>query len=109
MGCIGRVASGVVVGCVLVLGGAGAGFGQIVINEVMYDPSVSGDVNAEWFELYNSGTDRVDVHGWKIKDDTSTSETHHDQHHRGGAVDRVEGVPRSRPQLGQVAERRRDR
>ena len=73
---IGRVASGVVVGCVLVLGGTGVGFGQILINEVMYDPSVSGDVNAEWFELYNSGTDRVDVHGWKIKDDTSTSETH---------------------------------
>ena len=39
MSCIGRVASSVVVGCVLVLGGTGVGFGQIVINEIMYDPN----------------------------------------------------------------------
>ncbi len=76
MGWTGRVASRVGVGCVLVLGGTGVGFGQILINEIMYDPSVSGDVNAEWFELNNSGTDRVDIHGWKIKDDRTTEETH---------------------------------
>ena len=40
MSCIGRVASGVVVGCVLVFGGAGVGFGQVVINvRLMYEPN----------------------------------------------------------------------
>jgi len=71
-----RTALHVLVACVLAFGGAGAGFGQIVINEVMYDPSISGDVNGEWFELYNAGATAVDINGWIIKDDTSTSETH---------------------------------
>ena len=56
--------------------GSGPVLGQIVINEVMYDPSVSGDVNGEWFELYNAGTTTVDINGWIIKDDTSATEKH---------------------------------
>ena len=57
-------------------GGAGPALGQIVINEVMYDPSVSGDVNGEWFELYNAGSTAVDINGWIVKDDRTASETH---------------------------------
>ncbi len=78
MGWTGRLASCVRVGCVLLLGASRVGFaqGEVLINEVMYDPSVSGDVNAEWFELYNSGADPVDIHGWKFKDDQTTNETH---------------------------------
>ncbi|MCY3932865.1 MAG: lamin tail domain-containing protein [Acidobacteria bacterium] len=66
----------VAVGCMLALGATSAGFGQIVINEIMYDPSVSGDVNAEWFELYNAGSADVDINGWIIKDDQTTNERH---------------------------------
>ena len=74
MSCIGRVASGVVVGCVLVFGGAGVGFGQIVITEMMPNPAAVSDARGEWFELYNAGTDDVDIKGWKIRDVSSSSE-----------------------------------
>ena len=53
-----------------------AGFGQIVITEVMQNPSAVSDSNGEWFELHNAGGTGVDINGWKIKDDSSTSETH---------------------------------
>ena len=61
---------------VCAMGGATGGFGQILINEIMYDPSVSGDVNGEWFELYNAGSAAVDINGWVIKDDLSSNEKH---------------------------------
>jgi hypothetical protein len=38
---------------------------QIVINEVMYDLEGS-DAGREWIEVENSGTDSVDVSGWKF-------------------------------------------
>ena len=65
----------VVAACVVVFG-AGPVLGQIVINEIMYDPSVSGDVNGEWFELHNAGSNAVDINGWIVKDDTSATEKH---------------------------------
>ena len=74
MGCIGRVASGVVVGCVLVFGGAGVGFGQIVITEFIPNP-IGTDSQREWFEIYNAGADPVDLLGWTIKDDGTNSHT----------------------------------
>ncbi len=71
---IGRVASRVVVGCVLVFGGAGVGFGQIVITEFIPNP-VGTDSQREWFEIYNAGDDPVDLLNWTIKDDGVNSHT----------------------------------
>ncbi len=81
MSCIGRVASGVVVGCVLVFGGAAGGFGQveegdIVITEIMYNPDQVSDARGEWFEIYNTTDNDVDINGWSIEEaDGSPSRT----------------------------------
>jgi len=45
---------------------------QIVINEIMYRPTVSTN---EWFELYNLTSDSIDLKNWKWKDATSTLRT----------------------------------
>src|SRR5262249_27667131 len=37
----------------------------IVINEIMYAP-ISGDNDDQYVELYNRGTNRVDLSGWKF-------------------------------------------
>ena len=42
---------------------------DIVINEVMKDPFVLTDANGEWFEVYNDGSNPVDMNGWTIRDD----------------------------------------
>jgi len=60
---------------VLLFGGAGAGYGQIVINEIMQNPSAVADNQGEWFELYNAGSQTVDLNGWTIKDDGSNTFT----------------------------------
>lgn len=39
---------------------------QLVITEIMADPSKVFDAVGEWFELYNPGDQAVDVGGWKI-------------------------------------------
>lgn len=63
--------------CVVALfAGAKAGFGQIVITEIMQNPAAVTDANGEWFELHNAGNTGVDINGWKIKDDATASETH---------------------------------
>ena len=41
---------------------------DIVINEVMFDP-ISGNAEDEYIELYNRGTNAVDVSGWQLKSD----------------------------------------
>ena len=71
-----RAVSRLAVGCVLVVGGTTVGFGQVVISELMPNPTVVTDANGEWFELYNAGTDDVVIHGWKIKDDATASQMH---------------------------------
>lgn len=40
--------------------------GQIVINEVMADPSAVADADGEWFEVTNRGTSAVNIQGWTI-------------------------------------------
>ena len=42
---------------------------NIVINEIMQNPSAVVDDVGEWFELYNNDTETVDINGWIIKDD----------------------------------------
>jgi len=41
---------------------------DIVINEVMQNPYVLSDTDGEWFEVYNAGTNDVDMNGWYIMD-----------------------------------------
>ena len=43
---------------------------DIVINELMYAP-LSGDSNDEYVELYNRGTNTVDLAGWRLEDAVS--------------------------------------
>ena len=45
---------------------------QVVINEIMYYPTVSTN---EWFELYNITSDSINLKNWKWKDATSTLRT----------------------------------
>ncbi|MFC1996176.1 ExeM/NucH family extracellular endonuclease [Chloroflexota bacterium] len=43
--------------------------GDIVINEIMQNPSVVLDSAGEWFELYNPTGSDIDIDGWTIRDD----------------------------------------
>lgn len=49
--------------------------GQIVINEVMADPSAVADVDGEWFEVTNRGTAAVDIQGWTIASNNDANHT----------------------------------
>ncbi len=46
---------------------------ELVINEIMQNPSAVGDSAGEWFEVYNPSGAAVDVNGWTIRDDGSNS------------------------------------
>jgi len=47
--------------------------GSVVINEIMQNPSMVGDPEGEWFELYNPHAWDVNLRGWTLKDDDSDS------------------------------------
>ena len=40
---------------------------DIVINEIMFDP-ITGDANDEYVELFNRGTNAVNLTGWRLQD-----------------------------------------
>jgi endonuclease/exonuclease/phosphatase family metal-dependent hydrolase len=42
---------------------------EVVINEIIQNPSAVSDSSGEWFELFNPGADPVDINGWTVKDD----------------------------------------
>jgi hypothetical protein len=46
--------------------------GDIVINELMYSP-ISGDDNEQFIELYNAGTNNVNLGGWEFTSGVSFS------------------------------------
>lgn len=46
---------------------------DIIINEVMRNPTQRIDAIGEWFELYNTGVADVDLKGWTIKDNRRDS------------------------------------
>ncbi len=48
--------------------GCGVVFGQVRINEIMFHaaPAVPEDPGKEWVELYNAGTNGVDLNGWRF-------------------------------------------
>jgi len=41
----------------------------VVIDEVDMDTKFVSDTAGEWFELYNGGTETVDLNGWVLRDD----------------------------------------
>jgi len=52
-------------------GGAPAGPGDVVINEIMQNPAAVSDSTGEWFELFNSTGRAFDIDGWTIQDNGS--------------------------------------
>ena len=46
---------------------------NIIINEIMQNPSAVSDSAGEWFELYNSGPSAVDLEGWTVADNDTDS------------------------------------
>ncbi|MBT8199199.1 MAG: ExeM/NucH family extracellular endonuclease [Acidimicrobiia bacterium] len=50
------------------IGASADAHGAIVINEIMQNPSAVSDSNGEWFELYNSTSNAIDIDGWTIAD-----------------------------------------
>lgn len=47
--------------------------GDLLISEVMANPSAVSDVNGEWFELFNASANSIDINGLTISDDGSNS------------------------------------
>lgn len=54
---------------------APAGLPEIVVSEIMQNPSAVDDSDGEYFEVYNAGTEAVDLAGWTISDNGGDSHT----------------------------------
>jgi Lamin Tail Domain len=46
---------------------------NMIITEIMENPTKVNDTRGEWFELYNNGTRRVNLKSWTLQDDNSDS------------------------------------
>jgi len=55
-------------GCSLACGLEGFAPGDVVITEIMQNPSAVTDGLGEWFEVFNPGTSPVDLAGWHLTD-----------------------------------------
>jgi len=54
-----------------------ANVGDIIITEIMQNPSSDGDdPNGEYFELYNTTANPIDIQSWTIKDDDGVNDLH---------------------------------
>ncbi len=53
-----------------------ASIGDIIITEIMQNPSAVSDNAGEWFEVYNTTGSPIDLQGWTLNDSSSSSETH---------------------------------
>ncbi|MBS3742408.1 MAG: lamin tail domain-containing protein [Candidatus Cloacimonetes bacterium] len=49
--------------------------GDIIISEIMQNPDAVTDANGEWFEIYNSTNEDIDINGWTVHDYGSDSFT----------------------------------
>ncbi|MCB0688451.1 MAG: lamin tail domain-containing protein [Saprospiraceae bacterium] len=49
--------------------------GEIIVTEIMANPSSVNDVYGEWFELYNTSMSPIDINGWNIADNGSNNHT----------------------------------
>ena len=47
--------------------------GDIIINEIMQNPSVVSDTNGEYIEFYNTTDHNIDINGWTVRDNGSDS------------------------------------
>ena len=48
------------------------GYGELLITEIMYDPSALSDTDGEWFEIYNNSDDTINLHNLVLgRDDTN--------------------------------------
>ena len=43
------------------------GYGDLLITEIMYDPSAMSDTEGEWFEIYNNSLTDIDINGMVIR------------------------------------------
>jgi len=48
---------------------------KIIITEIMINPDSVSDLNGEWFEIYNAGTETVNINGWVLSDKGTDSHT----------------------------------
>jgi hypothetical protein len=48
---------------------------DIIITEIMPDPSAVSDANGEWFEIYNTTDSPINLNGWILHDNSATSHT----------------------------------
>ena len=53
-----------------------ANVGDVIFTEIMQNPSAVGDSNGEYVEIYNTTDSTIDLEGWVIKDDATTTEAH---------------------------------
>ena len=49
--------------------GDNVGCAEIIINEIMNNPSIVIDAMGEWFELYNNEESPISLEGWRISDE----------------------------------------
>jgi hypothetical protein len=69
-----RICLLIVAGCVYSLSHAATiQPGDLLISEVMANPSAVSDTNGEWFELFNASANSIDLNGLIISDDGSNS------------------------------------
>ncbi|GLB51416.1 hypothetical protein NBRC110019_04550 [Neptunitalea chrysea] len=47
--------------------------GDLIITEVMQNPSAVYDENGEWFEVYNTTASDINMSGWTVTDETNTT------------------------------------
>ena len=52
-----------------------ASAGDIVITEIMQNPSAVSDASGEWFEVFNQGSQTINLNGWTIRDADTDSHT----------------------------------
>ncbi|ARN78628.1 hypothetical protein BST97_11865 [Nonlabens spongiae] len=50
--------------------------GNLIITEIMQNPSAVGDSDGEYFEVYNTSSASIDLQSFILKDSSSTSEEH---------------------------------
>lgn len=50
----------------------GLGYGDLIVTEVMQNPTAAADAEGEWFEIYNRGDSTYDLEGWTLADASYT-------------------------------------
>ena len=55
--------------------GGTLGYGDLLITEIMYDPSALSDTEGEWFEIYNNSGEEVNLQGLVLRRDDANSHT----------------------------------